>query len=37
MSEVTVKVQVSRVLVRLDATNRVQVAIVAHNAGLFDQ
>ncbi len=25
---------VSRVLVKLDATNRVQVAILAHDAGL---
>jgi DNA-binding NarL/FixJ family response regulator len=34
MSEATVKAHVSRVLVKLDATNRVQVAIVAHDAGL---
>ncbi|HEY0691730.1 MAG TPA: LuxR C-terminal-related transcriptional regulator, partial [Kribbella sp.] len=37
MSEATVKAHVSRVLVKLDATNRVQVAILAHDAGLFDQ
>jgi DNA-binding NarL/FixJ family response regulator len=37
MSEATVKAHVSRVLVKLDATNRVQVAILAHNAGLLDQ
>ncbi len=34
MSEATVKAHVSRVLVKLDATNRVQVAILAHDAGL---
>jgi DNA-binding NarL/FixJ family response regulator len=37
MSEATVKAHVSRVLVKLDATNRVQVAILAHDAGLLDQ
>ncbi|TCO47526.1 LuxR family two component transcriptional regulator [Kribbella antiqua] len=36
MSEATVKAHVSRVLVKLDATNRVQVAILAHDAGLLD-
>lgn len=36
MSEATVKAHVSRVLVKLDATNRVQVAIIAHDAGLLD-
>jgi DNA-binding NarL/FixJ family response regulator len=36
MSEATVKAHVSRVLVKLDATNRVQVAILAHEAGLLD-
>lgn len=36
MSEATVKAHVSRVLVKLDASNRVQVAIVAHDAGLLD-
>ena len=34
MSEATVKAHVSRLLAKLDATNRVQVAIVAHDAGL---
>ncbi len=37
MSEATVKAHVSRVLVKLDATNRVQVAILAHDAGLLDE
>jgi hypothetical protein len=37
MSEATVKAHVSRVLVKLDATNRVEVAILAHDAGLLDQ
>ena len=37
MSEATVKAHVSRVLVKLAATNRVQVAILAHDAGLLDQ
>ena len=37
MSEATVKAHVSRVLVKLNATNRVQVAILAHDAGLLDQ
>ncbi|MFC0627556.1 response regulator [Kribbella deserti] len=36
MSEATVKAHVSRVLVKLNATNRVQVAILAHEAGLLD-
>ncbi|PPK98089.1 DNA-binding NarL/FixJ family response regulator [Kineococcus xinjiangensis] len=35
MSEATVKTHVSRLLTKLDATNRVQVAIVAHDAGLM--
>jgi DNA-binding NarL/FixJ family response regulator len=34
MSEATVKAHVSRVLLKLGASNRVQVAIVAHDAGL---
>jgi DNA-binding NarL/FixJ family response regulator len=34
MSEATVKAHVSRLLTKLGATNRVQVAIVAHDAGL---
>ncbi|GAB2678888.1 response regulator [Kribbella swartbergensis] len=36
MSEATVKAHVSRVLVKLNGTNRVQVAILAHDAGLLD-
>ncbi|MEV4266802.1 response regulator transcription factor [Kribbella sp. NPDC049584] len=36
MSEATVKAHVSRALVKLDATNRVQVAILAYEAGLLD-
>jgi DNA-binding NarL/FixJ family response regulator len=36
MSEATVKAHVSRLLVKLDAANRVQVAILAHEAGLLD-
>jgi DNA-binding NarL/FixJ family response regulator len=36
MSEATVKAHVSRTLVKLDATNRVQVAILAYEAGLLD-
>lgn len=36
MSEATVKAHVSRLLMKLKATNRVQVAIVAHDAGLLD-
>ena len=34
MSEATVKAHVSRLLVKVAATNRVQLAIVAHDAGL---
>ena len=34
MSEATVKAHVSRLLAKLGATNRVQVAMVAHDAGL---
>ena len=34
MSEATVKAHMSRLLTKLDATNRVQVAIVVHDAGL---
>ncbi|WP_426564922.1 response regulator [Angustibacter sp. McL0619] len=34
MSEATVKAHVSRLLSKLDAGNRVQVAILAHDAGL---
>ncbi|NAZ77173.1 response regulator [Kineococcus sp. T13] len=36
MSEATVKTHVSRLLTKLGAHNRVQVAIVAHDAGLLD-
>jgi DNA-binding NarL/FixJ family response regulator len=34
MSEATVKAHVSRLLVKVAAANRVQLAIVAHDAGL---
>lgn len=34
MSEATVKAHVSRLLTKLDAANRVQVAILVHDAGL---
>ncbi|TKV56955.1 response regulator transcription factor [Nakamurella flava] len=37
MSEATVKAHVSKLLVKLGAANRVQVAIVAHDAGLLDE
>ena len=36
MSEATVKAHVSRVLAKLGAANRVQAAILAHDAGLLD-
>jgi DNA-binding NarL/FixJ family response regulator len=36
LSEATVKAHVSRVLTKLGAANRVQVAILAHEAGLLD-
>ena len=36
MSEATVKAHVSRLLVKLGVANRVQVAILAHDAGLLD-
>ena len=36
LSEATVKTHVSRLLLKLEATNRVQVAILAHDAGLLD-
>jgi DNA-binding NarL/FixJ family response regulator len=35
LSEATVKAHVSRLLLKLQATNRVQVAILAHDAGLL--
>ena len=34
MSVATVKAHVSRILVKLDLANRVQVAICVHDAGL---
>ncbi len=34
MSEATVKAHVSRILTKLNATNRVQVAITMHDADL---
>lgn len=34
MSEATVKAHVSRILTKLNAANRVQVAITMHDAGL---
>jgi DNA-binding NarL/FixJ family response regulator len=36
MSEATVKTHVSRLLLKLDCGNRVQAAILAHDAGLLD-
>jgi DNA-binding NarL/FixJ family response regulator len=36
MSEATVKGHVSHMLVKLDCTNRVQLAILAHHAGIAD-
>jgi DNA-binding NarL/FixJ family response regulator len=36
MSEATVKAHVSRLLVKLRQANRVQIAILAHDAGLVD-
>jgi DNA-binding NarL/FixJ family response regulator len=36
MSEATVKAHVSRLLVKLGVANRVQVAILVHEAGLLD-
>jgi DNA-binding NarL/FixJ family response regulator len=35
MSEGTAKAHVSRILMKLDCTNRVQAAILAHDAGLL--
>ena len=37
MSEATVKSHVSKLLFKLDLSNRVQVAILAHDAGLADR
>jgi DNA-binding NarL/FixJ family response regulator len=36
MSEATVKAHVSRILAKLDMTNRVQAAILVHDAGLSE-
>jgi DNA-binding NarL/FixJ family response regulator len=36
MSEATVKAHVSRILAKLDMTNRVQAAILVHDAGLLE-
>jgi DNA-binding NarL/FixJ family response regulator len=36
LSEATVKTYVSRLLTKLDITNRTQAAILGHEAGLFD-
>ncbi|GAA3184691.1 hypothetical protein GCM10010531_43610 [Blastococcus jejuensis] len=36
VSEATVKTYVSRLLAKLDLTNRTQAAILAHEAGLLD-
>ncbi|QCR54946.1 DNA-binding response regulator [Brachybacterium sp. SGAir0954] len=36
MSEATVKAHVSKIFSKLDCTNRVQIAIIAHEAGLSD-
>lgn len=37
MSVPTVKAQVSRILAKLDLNNRVQIALLAHDAGLLDE
>ncbi|MCS6712214.1 response regulator transcription factor [Brachybacterium sp. EF45031] len=36
MSEATVKAHISKIFAKLDCTNRVQIAIIAHEAGLTD-
>jgi DNA-binding NarL/FixJ family response regulator len=36
VSETTVKTYVSRLLTKLEITNRTQAAILGHEAGLFD-
>jgi len=36
VSEATVKTHVSRILTKLDMTNRVQIAVLAHQAGLLE-
>jgi DNA-binding NarL/FixJ family response regulator len=33
----TVKAHVSRILAKLDLNNRVQIALLAHDAGLLDE
>lgn len=37
MSEATVKAHISKIFAKLDCTNRVQIAIIAHEAGLADK
>ncbi|MFE7120964.1 response regulator [Streptomyces sp. NPDC057654] len=37
MSVATVKMHVSRILAKLDLSNRVQIALLAHDAGLIDR
>jgi DNA-binding NarL/FixJ family response regulator len=37
MSVPTVKAHVSRILAKLDLNNRVQIALLAHDAGLLDE
>ncbi|MEV0260055.1 response regulator transcription factor [Streptomyces sp. NPDC050617] len=37
MSVATVKTHVSRILAKLDLSNRVQIALLAHDAGLLDR
>ena len=36
LSVATVKTQVSRILAKLDLNNRVQIALLVHDAGLLD-
>ena len=36
MTEATVKSHISHLFTKLDAVNRVQIAIAAHRAGLLD-
>ncbi|MYR62546.1 DNA-binding response regulator, partial [Streptomyces sp. SID625] len=37
MSVATVKTHVSRILAKLSLNNRVQIALLAHDAGLLDE
>jgi DNA-binding NarL/FixJ family response regulator len=37
LSVPTVKTHVSRILTKLDLNNRVQIALLAHDAGLLDE